>query len=327
MEPQYSILLYSKYSKVSQSLIQMIDNSGINFQAVLQLTPLCIDNEKVRERILSNRQIEIDYVPCILIIFPNGNVEKYDGQQAFMYINNIITQLKPPEPPQPPRPSTPPVEPEPVYESFEQEETEENMTVRKQIQERQQEFMDRENQMREARERMEQQREMKRGNQEPQKLKQDTYMGEPPGRPDPSRMIRKSSKKKSNRQVSSIENIPMTDDTKNMKVPKRMRRIRENDEEEFENYNEENDRHRTVQQPPRIRSDTGFIEDDELFQGDRPNNRREPNNVIRASSEMQRPVREPNNIQAKAEALMHGRKQIDSEISNPANRPMHTRGP
>lgn len=108
MEPQYSVLVYSKYSKNSKRLIDTIEKSGVDFGAVLKLQSLCIDNEKARKQIEQAADIQLAIVPCILMIFPAGGVEKYDGASAFELIGSIINKYAPPPPPAPVLPPPPP---------------------------------------------------------------------------------------------------------------------------------------------------------------------------------------------------------------------------
>lgn len=105
MEPQLSVLLYSKYSALSKSIMNIIQTSGLDFTNKFRLQPLCIDNEEIRKRIIENKQIQVTSVPCLLLIFPDGGIEKYDGAHAFEWVEGIIRQFTPPPPPPPPQPS------------------------------------------------------------------------------------------------------------------------------------------------------------------------------------------------------------------------------
>ena len=95
MEPQYSVLIFSKFSQNCQKLFDVITRSGINFTA---LHSLCIDNENIRQRVLKNKQLNITVVPSILSVFSNGNVETYEGVNAFNWVENIIMKIRPPTP-------------------------------------------------------------------------------------------------------------------------------------------------------------------------------------------------------------------------------------
>ena len=101
MEPQLSVLLYSKYSNSSNNLMNHIDSRKID----IGLQPICIDNEQIRSRILKNKQIQVTSVPCILLIYPDGGIEKYDGESAFQWVESIIAQFTPPQPPPTPQPT------------------------------------------------------------------------------------------------------------------------------------------------------------------------------------------------------------------------------
>ena len=103
MDPQTSVLLYSKYSPSCQNLMELMESSNVNFKNIISLQTLCVDNEKVRERIKQNRQFDITSVPCILLIYPDGGIEKYDGINHIQWVNQMITKHSP-QPPQPPPP-------------------------------------------------------------------------------------------------------------------------------------------------------------------------------------------------------------------------------
>lgn len=98
MEPHLSVLLYSKYSSYSKQLMGFIQSNGVDLNRAIGLQTLCIDNEKIRNRILENKDIDVISVPCLLIIYPDGGIEKYDGNNVFDWINSVITKIKPPPP-------------------------------------------------------------------------------------------------------------------------------------------------------------------------------------------------------------------------------------
>jgi hypothetical protein len=95
MESQSTILLYSKYSQYSNKLIKLIEESNTDFVKNVNLTNLCVDNEDVRKRILKSKNIIIQNVPCILILYNDGGVEKYEGDDAFKWVEEIISKLNP----------------------------------------------------------------------------------------------------------------------------------------------------------------------------------------------------------------------------------------
>ncbi len=93
MDPNFVVLLYSKYSQTCKNLISTLQEKPISY-----LQPLCIDNSQVRKRITESKDLSIESVPCVLISFSNGTVEKYDGQHAFKWIQETLQRLYPPEP-------------------------------------------------------------------------------------------------------------------------------------------------------------------------------------------------------------------------------------
>lgn len=101
MNQQLTILLYSKYSNQCTNLIDLIQQSKVDF-STLQL--LCIDNKKVRQRIHKDKKIQVTTVPCILDIFSTGIIEKYDNISAFQWVHSIISKFSPPTPPTQPTP-------------------------------------------------------------------------------------------------------------------------------------------------------------------------------------------------------------------------------
>lgn len=93
MDIKFSILLYSKYSKYSKEFISILEQSSTNIVETFNIKLLCIDNENIRKKILNSKQIDIQTVPCLLIIYQDGGVEKYEDLKAFQWLENIIQQL------------------------------------------------------------------------------------------------------------------------------------------------------------------------------------------------------------------------------------------
>lgn len=94
MDKMY-VLLYSKYSSNSKRIIDQLENSTIDLSKSIGLQLLCVDNEQLRNRILKSKQIKILSVPCLLILLPDGTVEKYEGQTMFTWFDEIIISLQP----------------------------------------------------------------------------------------------------------------------------------------------------------------------------------------------------------------------------------------
>lgn len=96
MEPEYSVLLYSKYSPISNQLQNIIQKSGINFEKIFSLQFLCIDNEKIKNRVINNPNIDVNTVPCLLLVYTNGGIEKYDGNSIFEWFEQQIYNINKP---------------------------------------------------------------------------------------------------------------------------------------------------------------------------------------------------------------------------------------
>jgi hypothetical protein len=312
VEPQYSVLVFSKFSPNCKKLIDTITSSGIN----MGLQSLCIDNEKVRQRIRENQQFNLTVVPCILSIYANGSVETYEGPNAFNWVENILARFAPPPPPvQLP----PPPPPQPVLQRQQRRqlppETEEEYgedPIRRGV-------------MVEHR---------GGGSEDP------TGLGD-----DPEDSHQRLSSKEEAELMKSVafrgdRNRGKTEETKvktrpkmvtREDIPRRMRRIEPDDEEEPSGISatsidsipyedeEESDRHRTVQQPRRIRKDENqFEEDEELFSGEVVDNRKQPGNTVKAKA--QKSTRDINNIRAKADALALDREALEKQINAPIKR-------
>ena len=92
MIPKLFVLLYSKYSMNCQKFIETIQENKINIPG---LHSVCIDNKKIRNRIKEEKTINITVVPCILSVFDNGTIEKYEGDSLFQFIGQFIPKPEP----------------------------------------------------------------------------------------------------------------------------------------------------------------------------------------------------------------------------------------
>ena len=78
--PQNVICLYSKFSNSSKEFVESSSDLPINF--------VCIDNKEVRNRVISDSKLKITFVPCILSVFSDGRLEKFEGVDAFKWLEN-----------------------------------------------------------------------------------------------------------------------------------------------------------------------------------------------------------------------------------------------
>ena len=89
----FKMLLFSKYSDPSKRLLGIIQEN--NLSEKLNINLVCIDNEIVRTKIQSS-EIEINIVPCLLVVQNQNQVEKYEGKELNEWISfqqqNLIPQ-------------------------------------------------------------------------------------------------------------------------------------------------------------------------------------------------------------------------------------------
>lgn len=86
------VVIYSRYCNES---LQFLESLEKNTETVkMDIRKLCIDNENIRERVLGSK-LGIKCVPTILIYHANGEVEKYEENTCFEWLDFIIEKLKP----------------------------------------------------------------------------------------------------------------------------------------------------------------------------------------------------------------------------------------
>jgi hypothetical protein len=108
MEPLLVTLLWSKYSPHCKKLLDGILAAPIDLTTAVGLQMVCVDNEDVRNRVFSSDKFDITAVPCVLVSFPDGVIEKYCGSAAFRWTEEQIRNHSPPPPSMPaPEPSIP----------------------------------------------------------------------------------------------------------------------------------------------------------------------------------------------------------------------------
>ena len=91
--PQHIILFHSNFSQNCIKFRGMLEQLNLKCQYV------SIDNKHIRNIITQSENINIQYVPCILIINFNGVVEKYEATDAFIWIQNMIQMISPQQQP------------------------------------------------------------------------------------------------------------------------------------------------------------------------------------------------------------------------------------
>ena len=99
MNQQFSVLLYSKYSNECVKLMNDLDTKLLTVKNTFGITPVCIDNENIRKQILSSDKISITTVPCILLVYTDGGVEKYDGYNLTEWLSEMTSKYQPQQQP------------------------------------------------------------------------------------------------------------------------------------------------------------------------------------------------------------------------------------
>jgi hypothetical protein len=291
MESQFSVLLYSKYSSLSKSLMNMIQTSGVDFTTKFSLQPLCIDNEEIRARVLKNTQLQVTTVPCLLIIFPDGGVEKYDGARVFEWVEGIIRQFAPPPPP-------PPVRQQPYVPS-----EEEKWRMKQAQQAREQERI--QNERKRVAEENRRKYHEKYEEERPPSPERERQRSPSPAPPMRRRRVRKESPEP-RRQEPAVTSIDDLDD-----LP--------SDEDD----DVAADRYRSRRPVGRIRTDEGnYEEGNELFQGPPLNMRRARRSAVKGESHTGNDAKSQKSadIMAKAKAMAKGREDTHAPPpGHPAN--------
>jgi hypothetical protein len=282
MEPQLTVLLYSKYSALSKSLMDMIQTSGVDFTNQFGLQSLCIDNEKIRKRIIANKHIQVTSVPCLLVIFPDGGIEKYDGGHAFEWVEGILRKFAPPQPTQPPKIS-------------------EEETWRLQQDKEQQQILDKK---RDDVIKSEKVREENKKNYERQYEEGFDVDNKPKNPP-----------KKSRRQIKRDQSLS----PEREQIPVATTSIDDLPSDEDDDVS--SDRHRSRKPVGRIRTDEGNYEDGEdLFKGEQTNMRRPIKSAVKGKSHegTDAKSRKSLDLMTKAKEMAKGREEAPAPPGHPA---------
>lgn len=294
MEPQLSVLLYSKYSSLSKTLMDMIQNSGVDFVGQFTMQSLCIDNEQIRKRILQNKQIQVTSVPCLLIIFPDGGIEKYDGTHVFEWVEGVIKQFAPPPP---------------IQESTPRQSEEEKWRIQQAIE--QQKMQEQKIKKEEERARI---REENKRQYEKQYKEDYEEPEQKPVQPRRRRVIKPGeSQQPSHRQ-------PVQPVQREQEPVKGMTSIDDLPSDEEDDH--ASDRYRSRRPVGRIRSDEGnYEEDTELFQGNPANMRKAMKSAVKGNTHTGNDAtsQKSADIMAKAKELAKGREEAPPPPGHPMN--------
>ena len=84
------IYLYSKFSNACKNFNNILDNLDDEILNLISLRNICIDNEKVRKTIINSEKISVQNVPCIIHITDNGQINNYEGEACFQFLNDVV---------------------------------------------------------------------------------------------------------------------------------------------------------------------------------------------------------------------------------------------
>ena len=84
--PEQLIVLYSKYSPQCKKILNVYDA-----QAMSWIKLVCVDNERLRQRILSAKELDIKTVPCVILLYADMRMEKFEGHGVIDWILSQMT--------------------------------------------------------------------------------------------------------------------------------------------------------------------------------------------------------------------------------------------
>ena len=86
------VLLYSKFSNESNKLMKQLSNTP---DLLASLTTLCIDNKKVRDKIINDEKVKVTGLPCLIRLNDEtGNFDIFEGSNAFDFFTKLQQQIK-----------------------------------------------------------------------------------------------------------------------------------------------------------------------------------------------------------------------------------------
>lgn len=85
------VLLYSKFSNESNKLMKQLSNTP---ELLSSLTILCIDNKKIRDKIVNDEKIKVKGLPCLIRLNDDtGNFDIFEGSNAFDFFTKLQQQI------------------------------------------------------------------------------------------------------------------------------------------------------------------------------------------------------------------------------------------
>jgi len=94
---RYTALLYSKFSPSCKQIFTLLQDANMDLEN-FGISLISIDTPSFRNALKKNNQkLQINVVPTILSIYSDGVVEKFEGIQAYRWIEQLILQYNPPK--------------------------------------------------------------------------------------------------------------------------------------------------------------------------------------------------------------------------------------
>jgi len=91
-EPESLIVLYSKYSRACNDVLELYNQAPVEFMKFI-----CVDNVTTRQRLLSSKRLRITSVPCVLLVYPDGTMEKFEEGDVSGWLQSQIAKYLPEE--------------------------------------------------------------------------------------------------------------------------------------------------------------------------------------------------------------------------------------
>lgn len=86
------VLLYSKFSNASKKLLSQLQKTPVLLESI---SLVCIDNKKIRDKILNDEKIKVQGVPCFIRLNEEtGNFDIFEGHSAFDFFTSMQNAIK-----------------------------------------------------------------------------------------------------------------------------------------------------------------------------------------------------------------------------------------
>lgn len=90
MDPDYLIVLYSKYSSQCKLILDVYNRASVDY-----IKLLCIDNVDVRTSVLKSQKLNLTTVPCVLLMYRDGSMEKFETGDVASWIKTQLEKYLP----------------------------------------------------------------------------------------------------------------------------------------------------------------------------------------------------------------------------------------